>query len=172
MGDADPGISRCSFLHCHEVTCQCWQVTWLLTNVHMPLSLFPPDSLYFVTEKDFSLCSMLLVFLLCLLWFLHPAAVDLWISDPREMLYFAQTCNFPCEGQRDKGVGLRGENRTGFYCEKWEELLPEPFTTWVKHRQVLWEGWWGNMEKSPWGFLVLLGACTACSDEVKQWFMH
>lgn len=112
MGDADPEISRCSFMYCPILSWSDLPSLGLLTNVQTPLSLFSPDSFYFVTKKDFSPCSLLLVFLLGLLWFLHPAAVVLWISDPREMLYFPQTCDFPWEEKR-----WGGENRTDFYCE-------------------------------------------------------
>lgn len=170
MGDADPEISRCSFIYCPILAWCDLPSLGLLTNVQMPLSLFSPDSFYFVTKKDFNLCSVPQVFLLGLLWFLHPAAVVLWISDPREMLHFLQICNFPCKEKRE----LDEEVKTGqvFTVKQRKVLLPEPFTTWVKHCQVFWEEWWGNMEKSPWSFLVLLGDCTACSEEVNQWFMH
>lgn len=60
--------------------------TRLPASVQIPLPLFSPDSFYFVARKDFSLCSVLLIFLLLgLLWCLHPAAVALQVSAPWEM---------------------------------------------------------------------------------------
>lgn len=61
--------------------------TCLPASVQMPLPLSSPDSFYSVAKKDFSRCSVLLIFLLLgLLWCLHPAAVALQVSEPWEML--------------------------------------------------------------------------------------
>lgn len=158
VGDADPEISTCSFIYCPILSWSDLPSLGLLTNVQMPLSLFSPDSSYFVAKKDFSLCSVLLVFLLGLLWFLHPAAVVLRVSDPREMLYFPQTCNLPWEGQGEKGVRWGGENRMGLYCETVKSAVFWALYNLGKALADILrscpsdEGTWRNLPKASWCF--------------------
>lgn len=61
--------------------------TCLPASVQIPLPLFSPDSFYSVARKDFSLHSVLLIFLPPgLLWCLRSAAVALQVSAPWKML--------------------------------------------------------------------------------------